>query len=126
MGKFRLKEEKLHRVRLGSRYFGFNLAQFSWECLKLVAASERLRETDIIRRMISSWVKTLPAAIREKARAEAERVEAWKVQELSARRNGKRQTKRAEPGVHRARFPEKGSPESSGSPRRHRQKLAAD
>jgi hypothetical protein len=61
--------------RLGSRYFGFNLARFYWECLKLVAASEELTETDILRRIIRSWSETLPPAVQEKARAET----IWKV-----------------------------------------------
>ena len=78
MAKYRAKDEKLKRMRLGSRYFGFNLAQFYWECLKLAAASEELTETDILRRIITSWSETLPNAIQEKARAEATRVEAWK------------------------------------------------
>ena len=78
MAKHRTKEEKLQRIRLGSRYFGFNLSQFYWECLKLAAASKGLTETDILRRIIRSWSETLPPAIREKARAETTRVEAWK------------------------------------------------
>jgi hypothetical protein len=78
MAKYRAKDEKLKRMRLGSRYFGFNLAQFYWECLKLVAASEELTETDILRRIITSWTETLPTVIQEKARAETTRVEAWK------------------------------------------------
>jgi hypothetical protein len=78
MAKYRAKEEKLQRMRIGSRYFGFNLAQFYWECLKLVAASEELTETDILRRIITSWSERLPTAIQKKARAEATRVEAWK------------------------------------------------
>jgi len=76
MAKHRTKEEKLRRIRLGSRYFGFNLAQFYWECLKVASASEGLTETDILRRIIRSWSETLPTAIQEKARAEATRVEA--------------------------------------------------
>ena len=47
MAKYRAKEEKLQRIRIRSRYFGFNLAQFYWHCLKLMAASEELTETDI-------------------------------------------------------------------------------
>jgi hypothetical protein len=78
MAKHRTKEEKLNRIRLGSRYFGFNLAQFYWECLKLAAASEELTETEILRRIIRSWSETLPTAIQEKARAETTRVETWK------------------------------------------------
>jgi hypothetical protein len=78
MAKHRVKEEKLNRIRLGSRYFGFNLSQFYWECLKLAAASEELTETEILRRIITSWSETLPTAIQEKARAETARVETWK------------------------------------------------
>ena len=78
MAKHRAKDEKLKRIRLGSRYFGFNLAQFYWECLKLAAASEGLTETNILRRIIGSWSETLPRTIQEKARAESARVEAWK------------------------------------------------
>ena len=78
MAKYRAKEEKLRRIRPGSRYFGFNLTQFYWECLKLAAASEGLSETDILRRIIRSWSETLPTAIQEKACAETTRVEAWK------------------------------------------------
>jgi hypothetical protein len=78
MAKHRTKEEKLKRIRLGSRYFGFNLAQFYWDCVKLAAASEGLTETSILRRIIRSWSETLPPTIQEKARAESARVEAWK------------------------------------------------
>ncbi len=78
MAKHRAKDEKLKRMRLGSRYFGFNLAQFYWECLKLVAASEELTETEILRRIITSWSETLPPAVQEEAWAETTRVEAWK------------------------------------------------
>ena len=45
MAKHRTKEEKLQRIRL---------AKFYWECLKLMAASEELTETDILRRIITS------------------------------------------------------------------------
>jgi hypothetical protein len=78
MAKHHTKEEKLQRIRLGSRYFGFNIAQFYWECLKLGAASEELTETEILRRIIRSWSETLPPTIQEKARAETTCVEAWK------------------------------------------------
>jgi hypothetical protein len=90
MTKHRANEEKLKRMRIGSRYFGFNLAQFYWECLKLAAASEELRETDILRRIIRSWSETLPPAVREKAQAETSRVEAWKAlaQAAIARQTG--------------------------------------
>jgi hypothetical protein len=54
MGRRRTKEEELNRIRLGSRYFGFNLSQFYWESLKLAAASEELTETEILRRIIRS------------------------------------------------------------------------
>ena len=78
MAKHRTKEEKLQRIRIGSRYFGFNLAQFYWECLKLAAASEALTETEILHHIIKSWSETLPPAIQEEARAETTRVEEWK------------------------------------------------
>jgi hypothetical protein len=78
MAKYRAKDEKLKRMRLGSRYFGFNLSQFYWECLKLVAASEGLTETDLLRRIIRSWSETLPPGTQEKAGEEATRVETWK------------------------------------------------
>jgi reverse gyrase len=78
MARHRVKEEKLNRIRLGSRYFGFNLSQFYWECLKLTAASEELTETEVLRRIIRSWSETLPPAVQEEARAETTRVEAWK------------------------------------------------
>jgi hypothetical protein len=78
MARYRAKEEKLKRMRLGSRYFGFNIAQFYWECLKVASASEELTETEILRRIIRSWSETLPPTIQEKARAETTRVEAWK------------------------------------------------
>jgi hypothetical protein len=87
MAKYRAKEEKLNRWRLGSRYFGFNLAQSYWECLKPVAASEGLTETDLLRRIIRSWTETLPLTIQEKARAETTRVEAWKALAQAALKN---------------------------------------
>jgi hypothetical protein len=93
MAKHRTKEEKLRRIRLGSRYFGFNLAQFYWECLKVASASEGLTETDILRRIIRSWSETLPPAIRENARTETNRVEAWKGQEQRTRKEAKLQAK---------------------------------
>jgi hypothetical protein len=85
MGHYRAQDEKLQGIRLGSRYVGLDVGQFYWECLKLVAASEELTETDILRRIIRSWSETLPPAIREKARAETTRLEAWKAQELRTR-----------------------------------------
>jgi len=86
MGHYRVKEEELGRIQLGLRYVGLDIGQFYWQCLKLVAASEELTETDILRRIIRSWSETLPPAVREKARAETSRLEAWKAQELCARR----------------------------------------
>jgi hypothetical protein len=90
MGYHRVKEEELGRIQLGSRYVGLDVGQFYWQCLKLVAASEELTETDILRRIIRSWSETLPPGTQEKARAETTRVEAWKAQELRAREDGKR------------------------------------
>jgi hypothetical protein len=75
MGHYRVKEEELGRIQLGLRYVGLDIGQFYWQCLKLVAASEELTETDILRRIIRSWSETLPAAVREKARAETTRLE---------------------------------------------------
>src|ERR1700726_1564395 len=80
MGHYRAKDEKLQGIRLGFRYVGLDVGQFYWQCLKLVAASEELTETDILRRIIRSWSETLPPAIREKARTETTRLEAWKAQ----------------------------------------------
>jgi hypothetical protein len=102
MGRHRAIEEKLQRIRLGSRYFGFNLAQFYWQCLKLASASEGLTETDILRRIIRSWSDTLPPTIQEKARAETIRVEAWKAHEKRARRDAKLKAKRARLNTRRA------------------------
>jgi len=93
MGHYRAKDEKLQGIRLGSRYVGLDVGQFYWECLKLVAASEELTETDILRRIIRSWSETLPTAIRENARAETNRVEAWKGQEKRTRKEAKLQAK---------------------------------
>jgi hypothetical protein len=95
MGHHRVKEEELGRIQLGSRYVGMDIGQFYWQCLKLVAASEELTETDILRRSIRSWSETLPPAVREKARAQAARVEAWKAQELRARPDARLQAKQA-------------------------------
>ena len=102
MGRHRAIEEKLQRIRLGSRYFGFNLAQFYWQCLKLASASEGLTETDILRRIIRSWSDTLPPTIQEKARAETIRVEAWKAHEKRVRRDAKLKAKRARLNTRRA------------------------
>ena len=112
MAKHRTKEEKLRRIRLGSRYFGFNLAQFYWECLKVASASEGLTETDILRRVLRSWSEALPAAIREKAWAETNRVEAWKGQEKRAQRDAKRQAKQAKLNARRATSRGKASPKA--------------
>src|SRR5437588_9772920 len=95
MAKHRIKEEKLLRIRLGSRYVGLDLGQFYWECLKLEAASQELTETDILRRIIRSWSETLPAAIQEQARAETTSVEVWKAEQLRARKETKVQLKQA-------------------------------
>jgi hypothetical protein len=95
MGHYRVKEEELGRIQLGLRYVGLDIGQFYWQCLKLVAASEELTETDILRRIIRAWSETLPPAIREKARAETTRVEAWKAQVLRARQDGRPQAKQA-------------------------------
>src|ERR1700688_192291 len=102
MGRHRAREEKLQRIRLGSRYFGFNLAQFYWGCLKLASASEGLTETDILRRIVRSWSETLPPMIQEKARAETTRVEAWKAQEKRAQRDAKLKAKQANLNTRRA------------------------
>jgi hypothetical protein len=102
MGRHRAREEKLQRIRLGSRYFGFNLAQFYWECLQMASASEGLTETDILRRIIRSWSETLPPTIQEKARAETTRVEAWKAQEKRAQRDAKLKAKEAKLNTRRA------------------------
>ena len=90
MGHYRVKEEELGRIQLGLRYVGLDIGQFYWQCLKLVAASEELTETDILRRIIRSWSEMLPTAIQEKARAETTRVEAWKAlaQAAIARQTG--------------------------------------
>jgi hypothetical protein len=95
MAKHRTKEEKLKRVRLGSRYVGLDLGQFYWECLKLEAASEELTETDILRRIIRSWSDTLPAAMQEQARTATTSVEVWKAEQLRAREESKLQAKQA-------------------------------
>jgi hypothetical protein len=95
MGHYRVKEEELGRIQLGLRYVGLDIGQFYWQCLKLVAASEELTETDILRRIIRSWSETLPPAIREKARAETTRLEAWKAQVLSGQQGAKLQAKQA-------------------------------
>jgi hypothetical protein len=111
MSKHRVKEEKLLRIRLRSRYVGLDLGQFYWECLKLAAASEELTETDILRRIIRYWSETLPPAIQDKARAETAQVEAWKAQELRARKDARLQAKQAKPNI-RVKLQEKGPPEA--------------
>jgi hypothetical protein len=95
MGYHRVKEEELGRIQVGSRYVGLDIGQFYWQCLKLAAASEELTETDILRRIIRSWSETLPPAIREKARAETTRLEAWKAQVLSGQQRARLQAKQA-------------------------------
>ena len=123
MAKHRVKEEKLQRIRLGSRYVGLDLGQFYWECLKLAAISEELTETDILRRVIRTWSETLPPAIQEKARAETTRVEAWKAQELRARQDAKLQAKQAKLSARRAKLRGKGPPEPLGPSFRRRERI---
>ena len=125
MAKHRVKEEKLLRIRLGSRYVGLDLGQFYWECLKLAAASEELTETDILRRVIRTWSETLPPAIQEKARAETTRVEAWKAQELRARQDAKLQAKQARLSTRRAKLQGKGPPKAQGPFLRRRERIEA-
>ncbi|PYU22252.1 MAG: hypothetical protein DMG32_18680 [Acidobacteria bacterium] len=124
-GTHRAKEEKLLRIRLGSRYVGLDLGQLYWECLKLVAASEELTETDILRRIIRSWIETLPLPIQEKARAETTRVEAWKAQELRARENFKLQARQAKLNAHRAKLQGKGPPKPAGPFLQRRERISA-
>lgn len=104
MGWHRTKEEKLKRIRPGSRYFGFNLGQFYWECLKLEAAAEEKTETDVLRHMIEAWIKTLPPAVQEKARFDASEVESWKAQQREARKDAKHEAKIAKSSARRAKF----------------------
>lgn len=125
MAKHRTKEEKLKRIRLGSRYVGLDLGQFYWECLKLAAASEELTETDILRRVIRTWSETLPSAIQEKARAETTRVEAWKAQQLRAREEAILQARQARLSARRAKLQQKGSPEPLGAFLRQRERTSA-
>lgn len=125
MAKHRVKEEKLLRIRLGSRYVGLDLGQFYWECLKLAAASEELTETDILRRVIRTWSETLPPAIQEKARAETTRVEAWKAQELRARQDAKLQAKQARLSTRRAKLRGKGPAKAQGPFLRRREGIEA-
>ena len=125
MGHYRVKEEELGRIQLGLRYVGLDLGQFYWQCLKLVAASEELTETDILRRIIRSWSETLPPAIREKARTETARLEAWKAQELRAREDAKLQAKQSNLTTRRASLQKKGSPELLGPFLRRRESITA-
>ena len=129
MPKHRVKEEKLRRIRLGSRYFGFDLGQFYWECLKLAAASEELTETAILRRIVRSWSETLSPTIQEKARAETTGVEAWKAQELQsqkdARLQARLQAKQARLRARRAKSRRKASPKASRTVSRGREKTSA-
>jgi hypothetical protein len=121
MAKHREKEEKLKRIRIGSRYVGLDLNQFYWECLKEAAASEDLTETDILRRIIRSWSQALPPAVQEKARAETTRVEAWKAQQLRAREDAKFQAKL---NRRRAKLREERPPEPPGPFLRRRERIA--
>jgi hypothetical protein len=125
MGTHRAKEEKLQRLQLGSRYVGWDLGQFYWECLKLAAASEELTETDILRRIIRSWSETLPPTIQETARAETTRVEAWKAQELRAREEARLQAKQAKLNARRAKLQGKGLPEALGPFLRRQGRISA-
>jgi|SRR5690242_7650923 hypothetical protein len=125
MAKHRTKEEKLKRVRLGSRYVGLDLGQFYWECLKLVAASEELTETDILRRIIRSWSESLPPAMQEAARIESAKVEAWKAEILRAREGAKLQAKEAKLDARRGKLRGKGLPKSLGPFLRRRERIKA-
>jgi hypothetical protein len=125
MPKHRVKEEKLRRIRLGSRYFGFDLGQFYWECLKLAAASEELTETAILRRIVRSWSETLSPTIQEKARAETTGVEAWKAQELHSQKDARLQAKQARLRARRAKSRRKASPKASRTVSRGRETTAA-
>jgi len=122
MAKHRTKEEKLRRIRLGSRYVGLDLGQVYWECLKLVAASEELTETDIVRRIIRSWSETLPPAIQEKAQARTAQVETWKADELRAREDAKLLAKQAKLDSRRVKLREK---RNTRSVLRQRERIAA-
>jgi hypothetical protein len=122
MAKHRTKEEKLRRIRLGSRCVGLDLGQVYWECLKLVAASEELTETDILRRIIRSWSETLPPAIQEKAQARTAQVETWKADELRAREDAKLLAKQAKLDSRRVKLREK---RNTRSVLRQRERIAA-
>src|SRR5260370_31698996 len=125
MPKHRVKQEKLRRIRLGSRYFGFDLGQFYWECLKLAAASEELTETAILRRIVRSWSETLSPTIQEKARAETTGVEAWKAQELHSQKDARLRAKQARLRARRAKSRRKASPKASRIVSRGREKTSA-
>ena len=125
MARHRVKEEKLLRIRLGSRYVGLDLGQFYWECLKLAAASEELTETDILRRVVRSWSETLPPPIQEQARAETARVEAWKVQELRAREDARILAKQSKLNTRRAKLRKKEPLEPMGRFLRHQERISA-
>jgi hypothetical protein len=125
MAKHRTKEEKLKRIRLGSRYVGLDLGQFYWECLKVAAATEELTETDILRRVIRSWSETLPLSIQEKARADTSRVETWKAEELRARQDAKLRTKQAKLDRRRGKLQEKELAQRLGSLLLRRERTSA-
>jgi hypothetical protein len=126
MSKHRTKEEKLKRVRLGSRYVGLDLGQFYWECLKLAAASEELTETDILRRIIRSWSETLPPAMQQAARVESAKVEAWKAEILRAREGAKLQAKEAKLDSRRGKLRGKGLPKPLGPFLHRRERIKAN
>jgi hypothetical protein len=107
MGHHRVKEERRQRIQLGCRYVGLDVGQFYWECLKLAAAPEELTETDILRRVIRSRSETLPPTIQEMARAETNRLEAWKAQELRAREDAKFQAKQGKSNTSSSQLTEK-------------------
>jgi len=125
MAKHRTKEEKLKRIRLGSRYFGLDLGQFYWECLKLEAASEELTETDILRRIIRSWSEALPATMQEQARAETALVEVWKSQELRARQARQLQVKETKLDSRPAELRGKRTRKPHRPSLRHRERISA-
>jgi len=125
MAKHRVKEEKLQRIRLGSRYVGLDLGQFYWECLKLAAASEELTETDILRRIIRAWSEALPTPIQEQARAETASLELWKTQELRARQKSQLQAKETKLDSRHAELPGKKTRKPPRPFLRHRERISA-
>jgi hypothetical protein len=125
MAKHRTKEEKLKRIRLGSRYVGLDLGQFYWECLKLAAVSEELTETDILRRIIRSWSETLPAPMQEQARAETSSVEVWKTEQLRARKGTKIRAKEAKVHKGQVKLRGKGPRKPLRTFLRHRERSSA-